>query len=64
MMRVHHGAGRTRPRQASTARLQDVRPALFEARASTAQRNGLDYHALTDEQLTDDFHYSSSRTSR
>jgi phenylpropionate dioxygenase-like ring-hydroxylating dioxygenase large terminal subunit len=37
--------------------LQDVRPALFEARREYGKRNGLDYGALTDEQLTDDFHY-------
>jgi len=38
-------------------RLQDVRPALFEARREYGRRNGLAYDALTDEQLTDDFHY-------
>jgi phenylpropionate dioxygenase-like ring-hydroxylating dioxygenase large terminal subunit len=35
----------------------DVRPALFEARREYGRRNGLEYDALTDEQLTDDFHY-------
>jgi phenylpropionate dioxygenase-like ring-hydroxylating dioxygenase large terminal subunit len=38
-------------------RLDDVRGALFEARREYGRRNGLDYDALTDEQLTDDFHY-------
>lgn len=38
-------------------RLDDVRPALFEAKRDHGRRNGLAYDALTDEQLTDDFHY-------
>jgi phenylpropionate dioxygenase-like ring-hydroxylating dioxygenase large terminal subunit len=38
-------------------RLDDVRPALFEAKREHGRRNGLAYDALTDEQLTDDFHY-------
>lgn len=37
--------------------LQEVRPALFEARREYGRRNGLAYDALTNEQLTDDFHY-------
>ncbi len=38
-------------------RPQDVRPALFQARREYGVRNGYDYDALVDEQLTDDFHY-------
>src|SRR2546430_17740033 len=38
-------------------RFDEVRPALFEARREHGRRNGLAYDALTDEQLTDDFHY-------
>jgi phenylpropionate dioxygenase-like ring-hydroxylating dioxygenase large terminal subunit len=38
-------------------RPHDVRPALFRARREFGERNGLDYDALADEQLTDDFHY-------
>jgi len=44
-------------------RPHDVRPALFRARREFGERNGLDYDALADEQLTDDFHYFISRTS-
>ena len=38
-------------------RLDEVRPALFDARREHGRRNGLAYDALADEQLTDDFHY-------
>ncbi len=38
-------------------RLDEVRPALFEAKRERGRRNGLAYDALSDEQLTDDFHY-------
>ena len=56
MMRViMEGAGLDA--DAFDGRLDDVRPALFEAKRELGRRRGIDYDSLADEQLTDDFHY-------
>lgn len=41
-----------------TGTLADVRPAVFEATRAFAAEHGLDFSALRDEQMLDDFHYT------